>query len=232
MNINLKTAMSALFFLTGVFQLSSQKNLYTLEFKKGEVLDILLLANNPDIGPLFERYKKTAFPVAAKHSYQPMPGFAIKKTIQGSDQANTFIFGKWDSLKKREAFLDAIVPAVPDFHEQRKKIWSYFALAYYEVPSNTTFTIDRSKYNVVTSYWIKSQNVKQIINNQKTHISKHKGKQILLLQNGKTPKGYEYDPAVTIITQWESQEAFEKSQNKLDKLLLKGVKNTHQFVLK
>jgi len=231
MKINLKTTLSLLFLFAAIFHVTAQNKLHTLSFKKGEVLDILLLSNNPDISALFDRYKKTAFPVASKYSYQPMPGFRIKKTVQGNDEANTFIFGKWDTLKKREAFLDAIVPAVPDFHEQRKAIFKYFVLAFFEMPDNTTFTIDRSKYNVVTSYWIKSKRVKEFLKNQKSNITNYAGKHILVLQNGKTPEGYEYDPAVTIITQWESQDAFEKYRKKTGKSLLKTIKNTHQFVL-
>ncbi|MFP2997752.1 hypothetical protein ABN763_17705 [Spongiivirga sp. MCCC 1A20706] len=231
MNIKLRTTVILLLIFAGTFQLAAQKKQYTLSFDKGEVLDILLLANNPGIDALFDRYKKTAFPVANKHSYQPMPGFKIKKTIKGSGKANTFIFGKWDSLKKREDFLDAIVPAVPDFHEQRKAIFKHFVLAYYEMPSKTTFTIDRNKYNVVTSYWSKNKNMDTFLKGQKSNITNYGGTQILVLQNGKTPKGYEYDPTVTIITQWESQDAFENFQKNTEKSVLKSIKNTHQFVL-
>ncbi|NER18371.1 hypothetical protein [Spongiivirga citrea] len=231
MKINLRTTVGLLFLFAAMFQVTAQNKLHTLSFKKGEVLDILLLSNNPDINTLFDRYKKTAFPVASKYSYQPMPGFRIKNTTKGNNEANTFVFGKWNSLEKREAFLDAIVPAVPDFHEQRKAIFKYFVLAYHEMPANTTFTIDRNKYNVVTSYWSKSKKEKQFLKNQKSNIANYGGKLILVLQNGKTPEGYEYDPTVTIITQWESQKAFERYQKKTEKSLLKSIKNTHQFVL-
>lgn len=231
MNIKLRTTVILLLIFAGTFQLAAQKKQYTLSFDKGEVLDILLLTNYPDNESLFDRYKQTIFPLGVKYSYQPMPGFGIKHTLKGNDNAKSLVFGKWDSFEKREAFLDTVATAIPDFHKQRKDVFKYFVLTYYEMTSKTTFTIDRNKYNVVTSYWSKNKNMNTFLKGQKSNIANHGGTQILVLQNGKTPKGYEYDPTVTIITQWESQDAFENFQKNTEKSVLKSIKNTHQFVL-
>ena len=98
----------------------------SFEFKKGEVLDVILLTQVENSETLFERYKKTAFPVAFEYSYQPQPGFGISKLTLGTNKPVAFLFGKWASLEKREGFLDVIGQRVPDFHQQRRNLFPYF----------------------------------------------------------------------------------------------------------
>ncbi|MEM9820422.1 MAG: hypothetical protein AAF985_05100, partial [Bacteroidota bacterium] len=110
-----------------------QSTSQSMAFKKGEVLDILLLSQNPDTELALKSYFQTAFPVAQRMSYQPLPGFKIKAHNQGNHRPQSLILGKWSDLEQREAFLSQIVEEVPDFHQRRKTIWSYFGLSYFEI---------------------------------------------------------------------------------------------------
>jgi len=224
----------ALVFITYLLttSLSAQSNVKSFNFKKGEVLDILLLTNKPDIEKDFEKYKKTAFPVAFKRTYRPQPGFSIKETTQGNIQPTSFLFGKWDDLKNREQFIAEIDNVVPDFHQQRRTMWSIFNLTYYEMPRDISFKIDKSKYVVATSYWKKD--AASFNKFTKTWLQKSiakGGKEIIQLTNGKSPVGYYHNPDLLVITQWESKSAFDAFYKENLKMDHKGVLHVNQFVL-
>ncbi|WP_298313786.1 hypothetical protein [uncultured Aquimarina sp.] len=223
-----------LVFLTCLLTTSlvAQSDVKSFDFKKGEVLDILLLTNKPDIEKDFERYKKTAFPVASKRTYRPQPGFNIKETTQGNIQPTTFIFGKWNDLKNREQFISEIEDIVPDFHVQRRNMWSIFNLTYYEMPRDISFKIDRSKYIVATSYWKKdTESFKKFTELWSQKSAAKGGKKILQLTNGKSPLGYYHNPDLLVITQWESKQEFDAFYKENLKMDHKGVLHVNQFVL-
>jgi len=212
--------------------LFGQTHIKNYSFKKGEILDILLIKTKPGGDKLFEKYRKTAFPMAIKRTYKPMPGFNISNTTQGNIQPTSFLFGKWDDLKNREQFIAEIEDFVPDFHEQRRNIWSIFSLTYYEMPEDISFEIDKNKYTVVTSYWKKDDvSFKKFTNQWQRKSSEKKGKTILTLTEGKSPFGYYHNPDLIFITQWDSKEAFEGFyQENLD-MNHSGVLHVNQFVL-
>lgn len=137
--------------------IQGQSKIDTIVLNKGSVLDILLLDQNPDVEADLKSYFKTAFPIAKRMSYQPLPGFKIVKHTQGNLCPQALILGKWESKNIREAFLTQILEEVPDFHERRRKIWSYFGLRYFEIPEDVYLKIDRSKYQVATAFWFASK---------------------------------------------------------------------------
>ena len=55
-------------------------------------------------------------------------------------------------LEKRELFLTEIVKQVPDFHKQRRAIWSQFDLAYYEMKETVSFDINLDKFIIAMAY--------------------------------------------------------------------------------
>ncbi|SEM07573.1 hypothetical protein SAMN04487910_4066 [Aquimarina amphilecti] len=224
----------ALVFLTCVMTTSlfAQSDIKSYTFKKGEILDILLLTTKSGTEKDFNKYKKTIFPFGIKKTYKPLPGFGIKKTTQGNIQPASFILGKWDDLKNREEFLAQIEGVVPDFHLQRRNIWSLFNLTYYEMPKNTSFEIDRNKYNVVTSYWKKeTTSFKKFKELWLQKAKENGGKKILQLTNGKSPLGYYHNPDILVITQWDSKEEFDVFYKENLKMNHKGVLHINQFVL-
>ena len=101
----MKTISMTVVFLLLIFtNLEAQEKAKHFEFKKGEVLDIFLLSTVQDSKELFDRYKKTAFPVAFEYTYQPQPGFRIKELTLGTNTPSSFIFGKWASKEKKRRF--------------------------------------------------------------------------------------------------------------------------------
>lgn len=232
MNKHLKFALFLIVYWAGIVTLLAQDDIKKYEFKKGEVLDILLLTNGPEAKTLFPNYRRTAFPVATKFSYTPIPGFPIAETVQGGVHPRSFIFGKWDSKEKREDFLEAIITEVPDFHEQRNAIWTYFAVTYYEITEDAQFIIDRSKYNVVTAYWGQGNSFKEFTDSFKEVQESSGGKEVLTLSNGTSPPGYYYNPEFLMITEWENKAAFESFNKEHQAFNEKRILNVHQFVLK
>lgn len=232
MKKHLKFGIFLIIYWIGIITILAQDNKLEYQFRKGEVLDILLLTNGPDVKTLFPNYRNTAFPVATKFSYKPIPGLPITETLQGGIQPQSLIFGKWDSKEKRKGFLDAIVPEVPDFHKQRRAIWTYFSLTYYELPRDISFTINRSKYNVVTSYWGEGKSFKEYLKAFQQATTQNGGKEVISLTNGTSPVGYVYNPDYLTITQWESKTAFDAFYKEHLAMEEKRIHNVHQFVLK
>jgi len=227
-----RTAMLIGLFIAGVGSLPAQSKI-SFDLKKGEILDILLLTTKNDNEALFENYKKTAFPVAMGLSYQPLPGFGIAEYTQGNHQPGAFLFGKWESLEKRERFLADITKTVPDFHEQRRAIWSQFVLTYYEMPKDISIEIDREKVVVATAYWESNKVDFAKFTQQWLKTAKKSGGVLVLeLTNGKSPFGYYYQPDYLVLTQWSDREAFEKFYDKNMKMEHEGVKHVNQFILK
>lgn len=228
-----KSIMILVFLIFGTLSMSAQAKNTSIDyhFNKGEVLDILLLKNGLDFGALFPKYRKEAFPVASRFSFTPVPGFAISETTQGGIQPESMIFGRWDSKEKREGFLAAIVPAVPDFHEQRRAIWTYFSLTYYVMKEDIHLTIDRTKYNVVTSYWGNGAAFAAYLKAIKNATTERGGTEIITLTEGYSPVGYTYNPDYLTITQWESKEIFDAFYKNYQAMEESRISNVHQFVL-
>ena len=205
----------------------------TLTFKKGEVLDILLFTGNPDFSKLFPRYKETAFTFALKTGYQPQPILSIVETTQGGIQPGSFVFGKWTNLASRKKFLNEIINEVPDFHEQRRALWSSFYLAYYEMKEDTSFVINPEKTIVATAYWKDDRGA--FMNFKKEWLKEAKkngGKLLLELNDAMSSVGYMYKPDYMILTEWNSRSSFDTFVETTLKMGEKGIQNVNQFIIK
>lgn len=221
-----------LFVLMNIFSSCAQKNVKTFDFKKGEVLDIILLSQVENSEALFDRYKKTAFPVAFEYTYRPQPGFKIGELTLGTGTPNSFIFGKWSSLEKREGFLKNIVARVPDFHQQRRDIFPYFGLTYYEMNEDLKFSVDTTKFNVATALWNDpSKTTASFLGVWTEAVTEYGGKIILSLTNGSSPLGYYYNADVMCIVEWQDQEAFQKFADDHPLSFYEPLRNVHQFVI-
>lgn len=211
---------------------TAQEKVKSFDFKKGEVLDIILLSQTENPNELFERYKKTAFPVAFEYTYQPQPGFNIAELTLGTNIAKAFLFGKWSSLEKREGFLDVIAERVPDFHQQRRDLFPYFGLTYYEMNKDLKFSVDTSKFNVATALWnnpLKKDT--SFFKKWKEAVKKFGGEVILSLENGSSPIGYYYNADVLCIVEWQDENAFQIFAKKHPLSFYGSLHNVHQFVI-
>ncbi|MFK7774411.1 MAG: hypothetical protein AB8F94_19870 [Saprospiraceae bacterium] len=214
-------------------QLFGQSSVKPIVLKKGEVLDILLLSQKSDTEADLKSYFQTAFPIAKRMSYQPLPGFKITKHTQGNHQPNNLILGKWSDLETREDFLTEIIKEVPDFHERRRKIWSYFGLCYFELQEDLSLEINRDKFHVATAYWLKTEDKSdEFYQKWVEKIEKMGGTMIVQLTNGTSPFGYHYQPSYFVISSWEDEAAFLAFQEKTKHLNIDNIQHVNEFILK
>ncbi|MEM9078479.1 MAG: hypothetical protein AAGC43_15660 [Bacteroidota bacterium] len=233
MNTNRVNSLFLFIFIFSFF-CYGQDNLVTIDLKKGEAFDILFLTTREGTQDLFKEYRKTAFPVATEMGFSPIPGFKIRETVQGNYEPQSLILAKWTNLSLREKFLAEIEGRVPNFHEMRKKIWSLFNLTYYEIQQEQTIQLDREKVIVATAYW-KKENMQDDFANFLTQlkkvIKKTNGTLKIELVNGRSPKGYVYNPDYMVITQWETKKEFDAFQKKSLKMGFDFLKKVNQFRL-
>ncbi len=228
--MKLKTIAFVLFSFA-IFNCNAQsKKIISFSFKKGEVMDVMLLTTAPDSETKYERYRKIIFPVAFEYSYQPQNGFRISKLTLGTHHPSSIIFGKWENKQKREGFLANISKRVPGFHAQRRELFPYFDLTYYEVQKDLNFSINREKYNVVTSFWKNDLKMfERFISKWEGDIKKAGGKIILQLNRGNSPTGYVYNPDQFYIIEWNNESAFDAFAKTHKMSSYDDLKNVHQF---
>ena len=195
-------------------------------------MDVMLITTASNSEKLYDRYRKTAFPVAFEYGYQPQSGFKISKLTLGTHFPKSIIFGKWTSKEKREGFLANISKRVPDFHSLRRDLFPHFDLTYYEMNQDLSFSIDRKKYHIATSFWKgDSSDFSNFFEKWKNDISKLGGKLIIELENGTSPLGYYYNPTVFCIVAWDSQKDFEAFAKQNPLSTYETLKNIHQFAI-
>lgn len=220
----------AALFLVGL--LNAQEKTKVVSVKKGEVLDILLFTGQPNFQENFKRYRETAFVFATKIGYQPQPLFSVTETTQGGYQPGTFIFGKWTSLAARKKFLNEIVGQVPDFHQQRRTLWSSFYLAFYEMPKDVSFEIDKDKVYVATAYWEEDNSGFNSFKEEWVKTAEKNGGKILLeLTGAQSSVGYMYKPDYVVLTEWNTRASFDAFHKENLKMGYKAVQNVNEFVI-
>ena len=226
------------FFLMAIVFLNNdpsygQVKIDTIVLQKGEVLDLLLLSQNPGVEADLKSYFRTALPVAKRMSYQALPGFKTIGHTRGNLSPSRLLLGKWNSLSSRENFIAHIGTEVPDFDQRRRTIWSFFGMRYYEMKEDLSFNIDREKYHVGTAYWIdQDHESKAYYKIWKAQVKTTGGQIIIQLENGKSPSGYVYNPDLFVITSWQNERAFELFQKEIEAMKPNGVHKVNEFVLK
>ena len=214
-------------------QAIAQEKVDTITLKKGEIFDILLLSRYPNTEADVKSYFETASPVARRMSYQPLPGwYNITQYTQGNHGPEKLILAKWNNMNTREAFLDQILNEVEDFHERRRKIWSYFGLRYFEIEENLTFEIHRDQFQVATAFWLEAdEQTSDYYEEWLVEISRSGGQILIELSDGKSPFGYQYDPEYFVISSWENKSAFDAFQDKMKQLELDNIRHINEFIL-
>lgn len=223
--------------ITFIFLLASnlqaQSGKITYDIKKGQVFDIIMLANKEGVEAKLQDYFKRAFPHATAAGYHGLDGYAIKESpTQGNYHPETMVFGYWDDLPGRLKFLETIEDNMPDFHQMRRDIWSTFGLTYYTFDNDTSFEIDRAKVNVVTAYWKKEGEDFEVFKKEwQAKMRKAGGKLTIGFTNGTSPFGYHYNPHYLMITSWDSKEDFEAFRKQNVKMDHKAIEHVNQFIL-
>ena len=217
------------FFSVWSTDVKGQSDIKSYSLKKGQAFDILFLKTIEGSEETRKRYFDTAIPVAMKTGYGPLKGFKVKAPLKGDYAPESMILGSWPSIQVREQFLADIEKEVPDFHSMRKEIWSTFDLTYWEIKEDLAFDVNTTKYNVVTSFWGDKRYVKSFQRDWIGKSIKSGGKTIFVLEEGTSPKGYEYNPDFLILTQWDSEEAYQNLIHNECSFATKKVKIVHQL---
>lgn len=232
-SILLKTSVVLALLFTSTFALKAQSNLKSYSFKKGQVLDLILLNTKSDAQEELAYYFKTALPVATKYGYKGLGGLALKSSpSQGNYHPESLIFGVWNSLRERKDFLTNIEDVMPEFHQSRRNIWSSFNMTFWEVEDDLSFTVNTAKFNVATAYWQNDKSGFQKFKKSWNDLAKKTGgREILALANGDSPFGYYYNPDYMVITEWDSKSDFEKFLKENLKMKHDAVKHVNQFII-
>ena len=205
----------------------------TLEFKKGEVLDVIFFISRADVNrdSLSGVYRKVLFPIAKEFSFQPIPGFAIKKTLQGGHQPSYMVLGKWQDVEKRVKFIDEVVQRVPSFHDMRRGLWHTFYLTYYELEKDIVISKDPSKFKVASALWLSKTGRKgqRFVDEWINSCRSNGGKVVLQLDKGSSPSGYYYNPDSFMITEWTSREKYDGFVRAVNAMDEKMIQNINEF---
>ena len=203
------------------------------EFKRGEVLDVTFFVSRSDINrdSLFGIYRKVLFPIGKEFSFQPIPGFAVKETLQGGHQPSFMALGKWQDVRQRVQFIEEVVRRVPSFHDMRRGLWHTFYLTYYELNSDLKITIDPNKFNVASALWLNKagRRGRQFIDAWINLCRSNGGKVVLQLDNGASPNGYYYNPDSFLITEWPGQMEYDKFAKKVMDMNNSMIENINEF---
>ncbi|MEL6538459.1 MAG: hypothetical protein AAFQ98_23760 [Bacteroidota bacterium] len=228
----LPAALATALFTFSAMSLMGQARIDTVELQKGEVLDILLISTKEDVGEDLKAYFRDAGTVAQRYSYTSLPGFRVMEHTQGNHQPQILVMGGWSDLEKREAFLDEILDEVPDFHERRRKIWSYFGLCYFELQEDLFLQINRDQYHVATALWFEdASKAEDYLKQWNKQLGRAKGEVLVQLQDGTSPKGYQFRPDFFVITTWEDETAYRRFQAKAERLDGESIRHSNELVL-
>lgn len=227
----MKTLLLAVCLIAQTLSLSAQTKKLAYDLKKEQVFDILFLNQKPNVSEKIKKYFQTYFPVAKKHGYHSLGGFPVKESsTQGNYQPQVMVLGYWDSLEQRNKFLEYIDKKKPEFHQERRDIWSNFDVTFYKLTQGVSFDVHKEKYNVVTAYWQKSKpGFYRFKKSWRKKVREAGGTLKVELTNGASPFGYYYNPDYLTITEWESKTAFEKFYQENLKMDHKAVKQVNQF---
>ncbi|MTI21512.1 hypothetical protein E1176_10825 [Fulvivirga sp. RKSG066] len=207
-----------------------QNKIDTITLAQGEVMDILLIEQKQHAEEALKSYFETVIPIGRRMNYRPLPGFKIVDHTKGNLCPTYLILAKWDNLQSRQGFLNNITDEVPDFHERRREIWSYFGTRYYEMGEDHTLTIDRSKFHIATAYWLDDDS--NVFQDWEQKVRKMGGELLITLTGGTSPLGYRYDPNYFVITAWKNEASFAAFQKEIAQLAPHGVQHVNEFILK
>ncbi|MEO0468352.1 MAG: hypothetical protein AAF206_01930 [Bacteroidota bacterium] len=210
---------------------AQNEQIRTYQFAKGQVFDIIFLTTKKAQLDAQQTYLKNIFPVAQKEGYHGLKGFSIPDApTQGNYHPRSMIFGYWNSLQHREQGMTSIEQTFEDFHQQRRNIWSTFAMTYFDLKEDLDFSVNLEKYNVSTAFWgRKDQEIQTYMEQWKKAVRKQGGRIIVKLEDGVSPFGYTYQPDVLIITEWDSEAAFSDFDAKSARIDRAAMQQINQF---
>jgi len=204
----------------------------TFTFAKGQVLDVLYLTRRPNTDEALQTYFKTLGPIARKLKYTPLGAVRVAgKPSQGNLYPNVVAFGSWpgDFADRDEAYRNLLLEE-PDLQGRRMDIWSSFNMTQYEVREDIILTMDKAKHYVWTAYWLKDAGDLRAF--QKAFmdtLEATSGRSKMVLAGGRSPFGYEFEPHLVVVAEWDSILDAAKFTDASKALNARGVRHVTQF---
>lgn len=214
--------------------LESSAQIRSYDFKKGEVIYIILTHQRKGSDELFKKYRQDFFPMAMEYTYAPFwDGFLlIDEVLQGGNTYDGVVLGKWGSKAKRKEFAKMIYEVAPDFDKKRREIWYSFDQTTYDVKEDMTLSVNMARYNVYTTLWCdKARHCRSYAKKWTSAAEKEGGKVLLYLTDGSSPSGYYYLPDVLLLSEWPSRSAYERFATEMNKIDASCVVNINEFQL-
>lgn len=211
----------------------SEPKTQTIKINKGQMMDVLSAIRNPETDESRDEYFGKVFPPATKNGFKMHGTFlTVAPPTQGNFHAQFFGIMSWPNTEGRNKFQEEAKSMDYDYKKARKSIWSVFNLTFYEdLKEDVEFTVREDKIYVITSYWVDDMKAfKKSKKEASPKMKKAGGKLTLLLGKGESPMEYLYEPDVMSITEWDSQEAFDKylAENN-NSTRENGIKNVNQW---
>lgn len=204
----------------------------TFTFAKGQVLDVLYLIRRPNTKEALQTYFKTLGPIARKLNYSPLGAVRVTgKPAQGNLYPDVVAFGSWpgDFADRDEAYRNLLLEA-PDLQGRRMDIWSSFNMTQYEVREDIVLTMDKAKHYVWTAYWFDDAADQDAFEAAFMDTLKAtSGRSKMLLTGGRSPFGYEFEPHLVVVAEWDNILDAAKFTDASKALNTRGVRHVTQF---
>ncbi|MEM7585588.1 MAG: hypothetical protein AAF560_19515 [Acidobacteriota bacterium] len=202
-------------------------------YQKGQAIDFLFLNQKPDTEQALKDYFGAVFPIVKEAGYTPLPGFRITQSpTQGNYHPAVLVIASWRSPESRAHAMRTIEERVPDFHQQRRDIWSSFDMTVYTMQEDVAFTVRSDKVYTLTAYWQEPGSRFAGFKREWLRKTRQAGGSIQLeLEDGVSPFGYRYDPDYMVITEWERLTDFEQFTKENLAMDHEPIRHVNQFIL-
>lgn len=217
---NLSHKLLSLLIIVGVMgagnvQAEHTFNQLSLQFKKGQVLQLIAPVSLPGKESVRRAYYQNAIPLAESYGFANLGQLSITQKIVGDFKPGAFIVGSWPSVKSFDDF--AALPEWPKLKQQRIQGWEELKLYNDRVEQDIELTFHQNKYYTVAFAWFSKDNPQDYLNYLKgieTAVAQVGGKFIykMLAPTLEAHASPLIAPDQITFVEWESADGLKKLQ--------------------
>ena len=192
------------------------KPAFTIDMKRGEVLQVIISEQRPDGGPAARAYGSKAYPLAQQYGYQRIGQLNVAQKVVSSFDPQAVSFFSWPSQQALDTF--SAEPAWPAIKETRPQAWSGLDIYSAQLREDLKVSIDPDKHYTVLVAWLKSDEARDDYARYLSGIEpavERVGGRFIYKMMMPTREAYEEDAAaphqITFV-EWETTDGFEKVQ--------------------
>ena len=189
---------------------------FTIDMKRGEVLQVIISEQRPDGGPAARAYGSKAYPLAQQYGYQRIGQLDVTQKVVSRFDPQAVSFFSWPSQQALDRF--SAEPAWPAIRATRPQAWSGLDIYSAELQEDLKVNIDPDKHYTVLVAWLKSDDARadyaRYLSGIEPAVERVGGRFIYKMMMP-TREAYEEDAAaphqITFV-EWETTDSFEKVQ--------------------